>query len=78
MREFRNRSLQVLRQVEKGHSIVLTHRGRPVARLEPICQERIRADDPIYGLPDVASDALAPLTNAEIDAAVYGEQPCRD
>lgn len=72
MLEFRKRADSVLRQVRKGHAFVLTYRGTPVARLEPIPRESIAADDPIYGLADVASDVPGPLTNAEIDEIVYG------
>jgi prevent-host-death family protein len=72
MLEFRNRADAVLKQVGKGEAFVLTYRGRPVARLEPIARPTISADDPIYGLDQLASDAAGPLTNAEIDETVYG------
>lgn len=35
-REMRNESGQVLRDVEAGHSFVVTRRGTPVARIVPL------------------------------------------
>lgn len=35
-REMRNHSAEVLRRVEAGEDLVVTNRGRPVARLSPI------------------------------------------
>jgi prevent-host-death family protein len=72
MLEFRNQADAVLKQVGKGQAFVLTYRGRPVARLEPIRRRAIDSDDPIYGLGELASDSAGPLTNAEIDETVYG------
>jgi len=72
MLDFRRRADAVLKQVSKGQSFVLTCRGKPVARLEPIRREAIDADDPIYRLAELASDAAGPLTNAQIDQILYG------
>ena len=72
MLEFRRRADAVLRQVVKGQAFVLTYRGKPVARLEPVAPRELSKDDPIYQLEELASPALEPLSNREIDRAVYG------
>jgi antitoxin (DNA-binding transcriptional repressor) of toxin-antitoxin stability system len=72
MLDFRKRADSVLRQIGKGQSFVLTYRGKPVARLEPFRREAIDAEDPIYRLAELASDAAGPLTNAQIDQILYG------
>ena len=72
MLAFRNEAESVLKQVAKGQAFVLTYRGKPVARLEPIGESAISADDPIYELADLASETAQPLNHAEIDRIVYG------
>jgi prevent-host-death family protein len=41
-RELRNSTAEVLRRVEAGDEIVITTRGKPVAALVPLAQERRR------------------------------------
>jgi len=36
MLEFRKQAASVLRRVRKGERILLTHRGKPAARIEPL------------------------------------------
>jgi antitoxin (DNA-binding transcriptional repressor) of toxin-antitoxin stability system len=72
MLQFRRHAHAVLKQVGQGRAFVLTHRGKPVARLEPVTAPIDLASDPIYRLADLASDNLAPLSNAEIDRELYG------
>ena len=72
MLQFRRAAEGVLKQVAKGHAFVLTYRGKAVARLEPVLEGTVSADDPIYQLGEIASDKLQPLTNAQIDGIVYG------
>jgi len=71
MLEFRKKADKVLKQVVKGHSFVLTYRGKPLARLEPIGPNGIDANDPIYSLTDIA-EAGGSLTNEEMDKVIYG------
>jgi prevent-host-death family protein len=70
--EFRRDAERILAQVQKGQRMILTRRGKPVARLEPIVDECADADDPIYSLCDLAV-AGPSLTNAQIDESVYGK-----
>ncbi len=72
MLEFRRRADAVLKQVVKGQAFVLTYRGKPVARLEPVKIGAVTGDDPIYQLDELASAELTPLSNPEIDRAIYG------
>jgi prevent-host-death family protein len=41
-RELRNSTAELLRRVEEGDEVVITTRGKPVAALVPISQERRR------------------------------------
>ncbi len=63
IRELRQRASELLRQVERGETIEITDRGRPVAVLAPLTDpgptERLRAsgdllpaDQPFDDLPD--------------------------
>jgi hypothetical protein len=52
---------------------ILTCRGKPVARLEPILPESVEADDPFYSLDVLGDDAGESLTNEQIDDVLYGQ-----
>ena len=60
----KNNLSALIREVQQGETIVITDRGRPVARLEPMGQldhsdSRLRAlvDDGLVSLPRKAADA---------------------
>ncbi len=60
----KNNLSALIREVQQGETIVITDRGRPVARLEPVADggdqdDRIRAlvDDGLVALPRKAADA---------------------
>jgi len=60
----KNNLSAIIREVQQGETIVITDRGRPVARLEPMSEmdqtdERLRAlvDDGLVSLPRRAPDA---------------------
>jgi prevent-host-death family protein len=72
MLSFRLHAERVLARVQNGERLILTHRGKPVARLEPIQNDCFEADDPFYGLCDVA-EPMGTLNNREIDKIVYGQ-----
>ena len=71
--EFRQKAKSILASVEKGQSIVLTYRGKPVARLEPIRQNVADVEDPFYRLNELAATNGKSLSNSEMDRLVYGE-----
>jgi prevent-host-death family protein len=72
MLHFRHHAEEVLAQVRKGHRVLLTYRGKPVARLEPVDAAPADADDPFYRLGEL-SGAGDTLSNRQIDAIVYGQ-----
>ena len=69
--EFRKIAQATLEKVAAGQTIVLTRRGRAIARLEPIGEERIGPDDPIYALRELAVEGNS-LTNEQMDSAICG------
>lgn len=71
MLEFRRDTGRIIARVQKGERLILTRRGKPVARLEPIGSESVAADDPFYSLCDLAEPA-GTLTNPSIDRILYG------
>jgi prevent-host-death family protein len=72
MLDFRRDAERVLAKVQKGERLILTHRGKPVARLEPIHREHFDVDDPFFSLCDLA-EPMGKLTNREMDKIVYGQ-----
>ena len=73
MVELRNNAEQIIRQVGQGQRFLLTYRGKPVARLEPVPPEPAVSDDPFYRLCELADDHGNPIDNDDIDRIVYGE-----
>jgi len=69
--QFRREAEAIIRKVQQGKPLILTYRGRPVLRLEPIRNRLISSEDPFYTLPELAVDAGQSLTNEEIDRIVY-------
>ena len=72
MLEFRKDAEKILRQVQQGERLVLTYRGKPVIRLEPITGETANEDDPFYALYRYAEDTGEALSNRDMDAIIYG------
>jgi prevent-host-death family protein len=69
--EFRKNAEATLEEVSKGKSIVLTRRGKAVARLEPVKKDAVDPDDPIYSLGNLAVEGDS-LSNEEMDREIYG------
>jgi prevent-host-death family protein len=70
--EMRFQFRRVLQAVKAGRSLTLTYRNKPLARIVPLkAQTEISSQDPIFRLQELA-EPLGPLTNPEIDAAIYG------
>ncbi len=70
--EFRRNAGKILRRVQGGESMILTSRGKPMVRLEPIAPAAADPGDPIYHLSEIAMKDGKSLSNREIDRAVYG------
>lgn len=73
MLDFRLHAEKIISQVQKGQRMILTRRGKPVARLEPIVNTSVAADDPFYALDELSDVRGEPLSNAEIDEILYGQ-----
>lgn len=73
MVDFRLHAEKIISQVQKGQRMILTRRGKPVARLEPIVNKSVTADDPFYALDELSHGGGESLTNAEIDEILYGK-----
>ena len=71
MLELRRDAERIIARVQKGERIVLTRRGKAVARLEPIRAEAPNAEDPFYSLTELAVTGGS-LDNARIDEIIYG------
>jgi prevent-host-death family protein len=74
MLEFRRHAASILRKARQGRRFILTYRGKPVLRLEPIrTAEEVSEDDPLYSLGRMAEAGGEKLNNEQIDAIVYGK-----
>jgi prevent-host-death family protein len=72
--EFRRDAKRALDAVCRGERIVLTYRGRPVARLEPVRPKArvIPENDPFLRIEDFAVDGPGErLPNDDIDSLLY-------
>lgn len=75
MLEFRKDAARILRRVAAGERFVLSHRGKPAARLEPIRPEKSSpaADDPFLTIGQRATPSpKGPTRHQEIDRILYG------
>ncbi len=69
--EFRKNARKILRWAKQGKRMVMTYRGQPVCRIEPIVDEAPAPDDPFYQLAHLADDNQGNLNNTEIDSILY-------
>jgi prevent-host-death family protein len=69
--EFRRDAEAVIRKVRQGKRLILTYRGKPVMRLEPIREQKPDPDDPFYSLGQLSVSDPRSLTNQQIDQIVY-------
>ena len=75
MQEFRRDARRALDAVRRGERFLLTYRGRPIARLEPVPATPVGRleDDPLMRVDDFAVDGPGGrVSNAEMDRIVYG------
>ena len=71
--EFRKNAEKIIRWSRQGKRMVMTYRGRPVMRLEPVSQNKVNNDDPILQLDGIASGKKTRLSNREMDEIIYGK-----
>ena len=77
MLEFRQDAEGVLRRIAKGERFVLSHRGKPAARLEPLSAPASAeaANDPFLGIARRAKPSPKGKTkHADIDRILYGRR----
>ena len=75
MLEFRRNARRALDAVRRGERFLLTYRGKPVARLEPVGpgSAPIGDDDSLLRIDEFALDGPGgALPNEAIDRLVYG------
>ncbi len=74
MLQFRKDAKRALLAVQRGERILLTYRGRAIARLEPVRpSQAVSAEDSLLRIDDYAVDGRkGRLTNAQVDRALYG------
>ena len=71
--ELRSRTGKLVRTLERGETISLTHRGQDLARIYPVRPENgIKANDPLYSFHKRADKRAKPLTDRDMDRLVYG------
>ena len=71
MLEFRKDAEHVVRQIQAGERLILTYRGKPVARLEPMEEPGVDVTDPFYSLDRLADAEGKSLSNREMDDILY-------
>lgn len=77
MLEFRRNAAAVLRRIATGERLLLSHRGKPAARLEPLAPgpRHESRDDPFLGIGLRAVPSPKGKTkHAEIDRILYGRR----
>ncbi len=77
MLKFRQDAEGVLRRVAKGERLVLSHRGKPAARLEPLAgsPSSDARNDPFLGIARRAKPSSKGKTkHADIDQILYGRR----
>ena len=75
MLEFRQNAEGVLRRVARGERLLLSHRGKPAARLEPLGATATRdpAQDPFLNIARRARPSpLGKTAHSDIDQILYG------
>jgi prevent-host-death family protein len=76
MLQFRRDARRALDAVRRGEPVLLTYRGRAVARLEPVREEttEIGPEDALRRIDEYAVDGPGgQVSNEEIDRIAYGD-----
>ncbi|MFQ5686473.1 MAG: type II toxin-antitoxin system Phd/YefM family antitoxin [Candidatus Scalindua sp.] len=71
--EFRKNAEKIIRWSKQGKRMIMTYRGRPVIRLEPILDDAIDKDDPFLQLDGIAVGENENLSNQQMDEIIYGQ-----
>jgi antitoxin (DNA-binding transcriptional repressor) of toxin-antitoxin stability system len=69
--DFRKNAKKIIRWSKQGQRMIMTYRGRPVMRLEPIREQTVAGDDPFLQLQGMISGKVKGLSNRGIDKIIY-------
>lgn len=71
--ELRSKTRSLVRVLENGKPVGLTHRGHKLASIYPVRNANgISASDPLYRFHRHASVKAKPLSDREMDRIIYG------
>jgi antitoxin (DNA-binding transcriptional repressor) of toxin-antitoxin stability system len=71
--ELRSKTRSLVRSLENGKAVGLTHRGQKLAQIFPVRHTNgISANDPLYRFHRRASRKAKPLSDREMDRMIYG------
>lgn len=73
MLEFRKNAEQIVQWALQGKRMIMTYRGKPVMRLEPITDQEPDDSDPFLLLDGIVSGKRESLSNEDIDGIVYSK-----
>jgi antitoxin (DNA-binding transcriptional repressor) of toxin-antitoxin stability system len=68
---FRKNAEKIINWSRQGKRMLLTYRGRPVIRLEPVTDDAVSDDDPFLQLDGIAEGKREHLSNREMDGIIY-------
>jgi antitoxin (DNA-binding transcriptional repressor) of toxin-antitoxin stability system len=71
--ELRSKTRLLVRSLENGTAVGLTHRGHKLAQIFPVGRTNgISSNDPLYQFHRHANVKAKPLSDREMDRVVYG------
>ena len=71
--ELRSKTRSLVRSLENGKAVGLTHRGHKLAQIFPVRHTNgISANDPLYRFHRHADPNAKPLSDRKMDRIIYG------
>jgi antitoxin (DNA-binding transcriptional repressor) of toxin-antitoxin stability system len=71
--ELRSKARSLVRSLENGKAVGLTHRGHKLAQIVPVRHPNgISSNDPLYQFHHHANHKAKPLSDREMDRMIYG------
>ncbi|MFO7890413.1 MAG: hypothetical protein R6V04_08745 [bacterium] len=71
MLQLRKNSKQIIQWARQGKKMILTYRGNPVFRIEPIQENSPDENDLFYSIDKLAVDEGQNITNQKMDTIIY-------
>ena len=69
--EFRKNAEKIIQWSKQGKRMIMTYRGHPVMRLEPIKDDVVDSADPFLLLDGIADGKKENLSNQKMDQIIY-------